>query len=473
MTVLHEQGLCRLNYSLTHFRDGESTGSGAVVGIKRLWRQNPLAPADVSEVHPEVAPGAHPGLAPLSPPGLFHCPLVEAQHLGLAQALVALLTLLPPRFHWRFGFRWEIRVLPQFMILQGVVLDLRDVVGLDLEMKLPPDPWGWGGRILPYREGTVPLERHGHAVRLVYSSIVGVYQDVRQAGGREALLAVRTPLLHPSHPEPHIKLHGDHELFNIPGVFHHRCYIPCLPRAFLERSQSYVSQWCRKGFVWGWSMEEELRGGGIGMLEAAGWVARPSETPQSLVVAGALVEVVKRGGEDEFWFLDGRQVELEHVFAVHDSWGKDVRRRMSRSSRKTKFVEIKNWEKQPAFILSPTLFPSELLALKRTQKKSLACWFKHRCCVKTPEGESVCPPPSIISLRHGWLTQIRPSNISSTKCCSTHLTRMSRKQGKYQAQVPPSHTTKSHHPEIAVLFMLNLVSHTSTTAWKTNTGSVQ
>lgn len=131
--------LSELQVSLTHFRDGESAGPGTVVGIKRLWRKHPLAPADVSKVHPEVTPGADPGLAPLSPPGLFHSPLIEAQHLRLTQALVALLTLLPS-FHCRFGFRWEIRVLPQLVILQGVVMDLWNVVGLDLEMKLPPDP---------------------------------------------------------------------------------------------------------------------------------------------------------------------------------------------------------------------------------------------------------------------------------------------------------------------------------------------
>lgn len=96
-------------------------------------------------------------------------------------------------------------------------------------------------------------------------------------------------------------------------------------------------------------MEEELRGARIGMLEAAGWVARPSETPQSLVLAGALVEVMKRGGEDELRILDGRQVELEHVFAVHDSWGKDIRGRMIRLSRKTKFVMFKGLRKTACF----------------------------------------------------------------------------------------------------------------------------
>lgn len=46
-------------------------------------------------------------------------------------------------------------------------------------------------------------------------------------------------------------------------------------------------------------MEEELRGGRMGMLGATGWVARPSETPRPLVVAGPLVEEMKRGEEDE------------------------------------------------------------------------------------------------------------------------------------------------------------------------------
>lgn len=46
-------------------------------------------------------------------------------------------------------------------------------------------------------------------------------------------------------------------------------------------------------------MEEEKWGGRIRMLEAAGRVARPSETPRSLVVAGPLVEEMKRGEEDE------------------------------------------------------------------------------------------------------------------------------------------------------------------------------
>lgn len=46
-------------------------------------------------------------------------------------------------------------------------------------------------------------------------------------------------------------------------------------------------------------MEEELRGGRIGMLRAGGRVARPPETPLSLVVAGSLVEEVKGCEEDE------------------------------------------------------------------------------------------------------------------------------------------------------------------------------
>ena len=47
-------------------------------------------------------------------------------------------------------------------------------------------------------------------------------------------------------------------------------------------------------------MEEELRvRRRIGMPEAARWVARPSETPRSLVVAGAFVEEVKRGKKDD------------------------------------------------------------------------------------------------------------------------------------------------------------------------------
>lgn len=52
-------------------------------------------------------------------------------------------------------------------------------------------------------------------------------------------------------------------------------------------------------------MEEDLWGGRIGMLEAARRVARPSETPRSLVVAGAFVEEVKRGKEDDLRVLDG------------------------------------------------------------------------------------------------------------------------------------------------------------------------
>lgn len=266
------------NLYLAHFRDGERTGPSAVVGIKRLWCQNPLAPANVSKVYPEVPPGANPWLAPLSPPGLLHCPLVKAQHLRLTQALAVLLTQLPSWFHRRFGFSWEIRVLPQFVILQGVVLDFWDVICLDLEMKLPPDPrgWGWGGRIISNWEGPVPLEWHSHAVWLIYSLIVSIHQNIRQVGWREALLCVRAPLLRPSRPELYIKLHRYHKSFDISGMFHHRRYIPRLPRTFLERSQSYVSQWCCKSWIWGWSMEEELLGGRMRMVEAGRRVAGPS-----------------------------------------------------------------------------------------------------------------------------------------------------------------------------------------------------
>lgn len=136
---------------------------------------------------------------------------------------------------------------------------------------------------------------------------------------------------------------------------------------------------------------------------------------------------------------------------------------------------LKDWEKQPAFILSSTIFPSDLLALKRTKKKSNLLVGSNTDVLSKPWRRICLPPPpsSIISLWHVWLTQIRPSNISSTKCCSTHLSHMSSKQGNYQAQVPPLRATKSHRPEIAVLFKFNLVSYASTTAWKTNTGSVQ
>ena len=148
---------------------------------------------------------------------------------------------------------------------------------------------------------------------------------------------------------------------------------------------------------------------------------------------------------------------------------------MSRSSRKTKFVMFKGLRKNS--LLSSCLlrfFHLICWLSKRTQKKVICLLVQTQMFCQSPEGESVClPPSSIISLWHVWLTQIRPSNISSTKCCSTRLTHMSSKQGKYRAQVPPSRTTKSHRPEIAVLFKFNFVSLTSTTAWKTNTGSVQ
>lgn len=54
----------------------------------------------------------------------------------------------------------------------------------------------------------------------------------------------------------------------------------------------------------------------MGVLEAAGRVARPSETPRPLLVALPLVEEVERRREDELRVLDGGQVELEHFFAM-------------------------------------------------------------------------------------------------------------------------------------------------------------
>lgn len=175
-----------LDVSPTYFWDRESAGPSAVVCIERLWRQYPLAPADVSEVHPKVTPRTRPGLTPLSPPGLFHNPLIEAEHLWPSQSFAPFLTLLP-EFCRCFGFRWEIRVLPQLVILQGVVMDLGNVIGLDLvKMKLPSDPWGCArlGCVLTDREGPVPLEGHGHAVGLIYCLIICVYQDVWQVGRR-------------------------------------------------------------------------------------------------------------------------------------------------------------------------------------------------------------------------------------------------------------------------------------------------
>lgn len=47
---------------------------------------------------------------------------------------------------------------------------------------------------------------------------------------------------------------------------------------------------------------------------------RSSETPQPLVVSRSLVQEVKGGGEDELRLLDAGQVELEHIFAVKDSF---------------------------------------------------------------------------------------------------------------------------------------------------------
>jgi len=288
-----------------YLRDGESAGPGAVVGVEGLRRQNPLAPADVGEVHPEVAPGANPGLAPLPPPRLFHRPLIEAQHLGLPRRLAAPRARLPARLGARFGFRREVRVLPQLVILQGVVRDLRDVVGLDPEMKLPPDPRGRGRRVLRRRGGgPVSLERRGHAVRLVDGSVVGVEHDVRQVGRREALLA---PLLSPSRPGPHFELRRDHELLDVPGAIQRRRHIPRLPRAFLERGQSYVPQRSReRGVCGGRSVEEKPRGGR--------GVARPSETPRLLLLllllvvvvgAGPLKEKMKRGEEYDLRLLEG------------------------------------------------------------------------------------------------------------------------------------------------------------------------
>lgn len=117
---------------MSYFRYGESTGPGAVVGIKSLWCQHPLAPADVCKVYPEVAPGANPGLTPLSPPGLLHRPLIKAQHLWLAQALAAYQAMLSSCFDHSFCFCWEICALPQFVVLQVIEVRLRYVVGLDM-----------------------------------------------------------------------------------------------------------------------------------------------------------------------------------------------------------------------------------------------------------------------------------------------------------------------------------------------------
>lgn len=116
---------------------------------------------------------------------------------------------------------------------------------------------------------------------------------------------MRAPLLYPSPPKSHIKLHHDHKLFDISGMFQHCSYVLRLPRAFLERRQSYVSQRRQKSRVYGRPIEEEPRMSRIGMLDASRRVARRSETPRrSLVVAGPLVEEVKRGGEDELGVLD-------------------------------------------------------------------------------------------------------------------------------------------------------------------------
>lgn len=215
----------------THLGDGEFTGTGAVVGIKRLGRQHPLAPADVGEVHPEVTPGARPGLAPLPLPGLFHSPLIKAEHLWLTGAVLSR----SPAAGRRFGLGGEERVLPQLVVLQGVVMHLGNVIGLDLvPVELPADPGScqWLGRVLADRQGSVALQGTGHAVGLIDSLIISVHQDEREVGWRETLLTRVTFLLR---QEPQVQLHREHKLFELPSVFHRRRYIPRLPGTLLDR----------------------------------------------------------------------------------------------------------------------------------------------------------------------------------------------------------------------------------------------
>lgn len=55
-------------------------------------------------------------------------------------------------------------------------------------------------------------------------------------------------------------------------------------------------------------------------------LTRSSETPRPLVVSRSRVQEVKGGGEDQLGFLDAGQVELQHVFAVQDSFEREKTR---------------------------------------------------------------------------------------------------------------------------------------------------
>lgn len=179
----------------------------------------------------------------------------------------------------------------------------------------------------------------------------------------------------------------------------------------------------------------------IGMLDAYRRVARRSETPRrSLVVAGPLVEEVKRGGEDELGVLDWGQVELEHVSALWDSWGiwKGIRRQMKSLARKSssgyKMSERKTFSSRAQCFLW-----SEYRKYTHKQwcdELSYTDLLLNRCY--SPEGAplsemnnkdewSDCTAaltlsPSLYHVTLARLIQLSNNvNISLAKCCSTHL----------------------------------------------------
>lgn len=320
--VLHPRSL---QESESHLWHGELAGPWAVVGVKRLGRYNPFAPANISKVHFQVPPCAVPGLVPLLLSRLFNRLLVELQQGHLVPLVLASLF---PRPTGLLVFKRFVRagLVPAGRLVG--ILGPGEFIVLQWEQNvhrafLPRLPWllllsvilltqsqfmeaVWSGALPSH--WVVSLEGGYHALRLWNGRVIGVDQDVGRAVWQELL-----PRLGPlrSHVDP------NEQLVVVLGLVDHTGYVLPLPgyEVPVERGHidSNVSESPHLVIRWGKTPDDH-----VDVAVPPGAVATTAFGPGAAL--GAVVEVsdviMKSGRQNVFWLGERGEVKNLQLLLV-------------------------------------------------------------------------------------------------------------------------------------------------------------
>lgn len=166
----------------------ELTFPWAVIGIKGFRGNNPLAPANVSKIHLEIASGTIPWLIPLLPPRLLQGLLIKLESLALLVVVLPLLFLtLCPLGQSRLESFVRFSVFPPLILIvlvlgswKLVVLQWQQDVGGAFSpplSKAAPHVIFWP-REDPCQRIVVPLQTGNNVFWLWNGRVIGIYQNV-------------------------------------------------------------------------------------------------------------------------------------------------------------------------------------------------------------------------------------------------------------------------------------------------------